>query len=61
MHDYAVFEHNRATIGRWLGIVSILISGGISQMLIKMYNLTGLEAFAKATITTGVIYFILHW
>lgn len=61
MHDYAVFEHNRATIGRWLGIISILISGGISQMLIKMYNLTGWEAFTKATITTGIIYFILHW
>jgi len=61
MHDYAIFEHNRATIGRWLGIISILISGGISQMLIKMYNLTGWEAFTKATITTGVIYFILHW
>ena len=61
MHDYAVFEHNRATIGRWLGIISILISGGISQMLIKMYNLTGWEAFTKATITTGILYFILHW
>lgn len=61
MHDYAVFEHNRAAIGRWLGIISILISGGISQVLITAYSLTGMEAFAKATITTGVIYFILHW
>lgn len=61
MHDYAVFEHNRATIGRWLGVISILISGGISQILIEIYSLTGLEAFAKATIATGVIYFILHW
>lgn len=61
MHDYAVFEHNRATIGRWLGVISILISGGISQLLIEIYSLTGLEAFAKATIATGVIYFILHW
>lgn len=60
MHDYAVFGHNRATIGRWLGVISILISGGISQVLIMMYNLTGVEAFAKATITTGLIYFILH-
>jgi hypothetical protein len=61
MHDYAVFEHNRATIGRWLGVISILISGGMSQAFITVYSLTGMEAFTKATITTGVIYFILHW
>lgn len=61
MHDYAVFGHNRATIGRWIGIIAILISGAISQVLISMYSLTGIEAFAKATVTTGVIYFVLHW
>lgn len=61
MHDYAIFEHDRAAIGRWLGVFAILISGGISQVFIISYNLTGLEAFSKATITTSVVYFILHW
>ena len=61
MHDYAIFGHSRTTIGRWLGVISILLAGGISQVLITMYNLTGLEAFTKATVATGVIYFILHW
>ncbi len=61
MHDYAVFGHDRTVIGRWLGVISILSAGGISQLLALAQNLTGIEAFTKATITTGVIYFILHW
>jgi hypothetical protein len=61
MHDYAIFNHDRAKIGRWLGVISILIAGTISQILIEIYNLTGIEAFAKATITIGLIYFILHY
>jgi len=61
VHDYAVFGHDRTTIGRWLGIGAILISGGISQLLIITNNLTGIEAFGKATITTGLVYFILHY
>ena len=61
MHNYAIFGHDRAKIGRWLGVVSIAISGGMSQLLVHVYALTGIEAFTKATITTAVIYFILHW
>jgi len=61
VHNYAIFGHDRAKIGRWLGVVSIAISGGMSQLLVHVYALTGIEAFTKATITTAVIYFILHW
>lgn len=61
MHDYAVFGHDRSSIGRWLGLLAILIAGGISQLTAKLANMTNWEAFSKATITTGVIYFILHW
>ena len=61
MHDYAIFGHDRAAIGRWLGVFAILISGGISQVFIISYSWTGLEAFTKATVATGVVYFILHW
>ena len=60
MHDYAIFGHDRAKIGRWLGVASIAISGGISQLFVHIYALTGIKAFT-ATITTAVIYFILHW
>lgn len=61
MHDYAVFGHDRASIGRWLGFAAIAVAGGIAQILAMASNLTGLDAFTKATITTGLVYFALHW
>ena len=47
MYDYAIFNHDRTKIERWLGVISILIAGTISQILIEIYNLTGIEAFVK--------------
>lgn len=61
MHDYAIFGHDRSSIGRWIGTGSIIISGAISQMVIWMHNISGIYAFSKATITTGITYFILHF
>ncbi|MDD9158402.1 pancortin-3 [Aliivibrio sp. S4TY2] len=61
MHDYAVFGHDRVTIGRWLGFAAITISGGLGQLFAWANNLTGIDAFTKASLTTGVIYLILHW
>lgn len=61
MHDYAVFGHDRSAIGRWLGFISIALSGGIAQLLAIASNLSGIDAFTKATITTGIVYFLLHW
>lgn len=61
MHDYAVFGHDRASIGRWLGFAAIAIAGGVAQFLSMASNLTGLDAFTKATITTGLVYLFLHW
>ncbi|WP_290570011.1 hypothetical protein [Idiomarina sp.] len=61
MHDYAVFGHDRAAIGRWLGVTSIVTAGGIAQLLAIASNLSGIDAFTRATITTGIIYFALHW
>lgn len=61
MHDYAIFGHDRAAIGRWLGVASIVVAGTISQLLANMYGWTGIEAIGKATVTTAATYFILHW
>ncbi|WP_122435259.1 pancortin-3 [Pseudomonas viridiflava] len=61
MHDYAIFGHDRVAIGRWLGTASILVSGGIAQVLTFANQLTGWSGFLKASITTGAVYFILHW
>lgn len=61
MHDYAVFGHDRSAIGRWLGMLAVLGAGAISQVVVVLAGLTGWEAFTKATVTTGVLYFVLHW
>ncbi|HIF9407044.1 TPA: pancortin-3 [Photobacterium damselae] len=61
MHDYAVFGHNRATIGRWLGVSSIVLTGAISSLISYIYKLTGFQAITGVAITTGLIYFVLHW
>ncbi len=61
IHDYAVFGHDRAAIGRWLGVLSIMVTGGLSQVFAMANDLTGMDAFTKITITAGIIYFGLHW
>jgi hypothetical protein len=61
MHDYAIFGHDRVSIGRWLGIGALLIAGWVSEFLIQIKNLTGYEAFGKVTVTIAILYFILHW
>jgi hypothetical protein len=61
MHDYAIVGHDRATVGRWLGFASISIAGGLAQLMAWANNLTGIDIFTRATITTGLVYFCLHW
>lgn len=61
MHDYAIFGHDRANIGRWLGILSLSIAGGISQLLMYATTITGWKIFTTGTITTGFVYFLLHF
>ena len=61
MHDYAIFGHSRASIGRWLGVGSIILTGAISSLLVWLYQITEIEAFATAVVTPAIIYFILHY
>ena len=61
MHDYAVFGHDRAAVGRWLGVAAIILAGGIAQLCGYANSLTGTDVFTKATLTTGAVYFALHW
>lgn len=61
MHDYAIFGHNRSTIGRWLGVASIVLTGAVSSILVWLYQATNIEAFATAVITPALAYFGLHY
>ena len=60
MHDYAVFDHDRATVGRWLGFIAILFAGGLTSLTTYLQGVTGWETFG-ATVATGAIYAFLQW
>lgn len=61
MHDYAIFGHSRASIGRWLGVISVILTGATSSLLVWLYQATKIEAFTTAIITPAIVYFILHY
>ncbi|MCS0540328.1 hypothetical protein NXY55_10055 [Aeromonas veronii] len=61
MHDYAVFGHSRATIGRYLGTASVLLTGLISSIMLWLSQFDGLIFMATTTVSTAALYFILHW
>ena len=61
MHDYAVFGHSRATIGRYLGTASVILTGLISSVILWLHQVDGLSFMAGATVSTAVVYFALHW
>lgn len=46
MHDYAIFGHNRSSIGRWLGVASIVITGSVTSLLIRLGEVTNLQQFS---------------
>lgn len=61
MHEYAVFGHDRSVVGRWLGVIAASVVSGLSQLIPLFTELTGLDAFAKVTLTTGFFYFVLDY
>ncbi|HHQ4902770.1 TPA: hypothetical protein ACSP3M_004068, partial [Aeromonas veronii] len=61
MHDYAVFGHSRATIGRYLGTASVILTGLISSVILWLHQVDGFSFMAGATVSTAAIYFALHW
>lgn len=61
MHEYTILNHDRASIGRWLGISALILAGFVSEWVSKAYSLTGIEALGKVTVTVAVVYFALHW
>ncbi|QNF18593.1 Cap15 family cyclic dinucleotide receptor domain-containing protein [Aeromonas jandaei] len=61
MHDYAVFGHSRATIGRYLGTASVILTGLVSSIALWLSQFDGLMFMATATVSTATLYFILHW
>src|SRR5690606_22196760 len=61
MHDYAIFGHSRISIGRWLGVISVILTGTVSSLLVWLYQATNIQAFTTAIVTPAAIYFLLHY
>lgn len=60
MHNYAIINHNRANIGRWIGLASLAISFAISFLLLKLSMLSESNILTSFTVSSGAIYFCLY-
>lgn len=61
MHDYAIINHNRANIGRWLGVISLSFSFIISSGLLKISAVSQFNILASFTVSSGILYVILYF
>lgn len=61
MHDYAIFNHSRANIGRWLGICSMTISSFFTSVMVAISIWADNPIYAGIGLTSAVIYLVLHW
>ena len=43
MPDYAIFGHSRTSIGRWLGVVSVILTSALSSLFLWLYKATNIE------------------
>lgn len=60
-HPYAVFGHKRESVGRIVGVISLLISPSIGSWLTSVTTLLTGNSLTVITITAGVVYFCLDW
>ncbi|PNO30134.1 pancortin-3 [Vibrio parahaemolyticus] len=61
MHDYAIFNHSRSFIGRYLGIASFIFASALTSMFAALSVITGTALFAGASITSALVYLVLHY
>lgn len=57
-HEYTVVDFDRAIIGRWLGISSLIISSLASKLIINLNSIYGVPAFV---ISSSVIYLVTYF
>ncbi|WP_444946661.1 pancortin-3 [Microbulbifer sp. VTAC004] len=59
MHPYAVFDHKRQVVGRFLGIVSFVASPILGNAIVGLSELTDLQFIGSFVITSSLIYLAL--
>lgn len=60
MHDYAILNHNRANIGRWLGLCSLFLSFVISIGLLKLSTISFFNNLTSFTVSSGILYLSIY-
>jgi SMODS-associating 2TM, beta-strand rich effector domain len=62
LHEYSIIGHQRASIGRWIGVASIVISPVIAGLLQQVAYFSFVPVgIAGMSISAGLIYLGLYW
>lgn len=61
MHVYAVADHSRTVIGRYLGLGAVALTSGASAILLMLSEATGWDIVAGVTITSSIVFTGIHW
>lgn len=61
LHPYAIFDHKRQTIGRYLGVAAFILGPLLSQFFVSLSSLTGLSFLGTFIVSSGIIYLGLDW
>lgn len=65
-HEYSIIGHNRSEIGRWIGILSVVLAPIITSFIIWASQALLLTASIQVqlpvfALSTGLIYLVLYW
>jgi hypothetical protein len=61
MHPYAIFDHQRQVVGRFLGITSFILGPIICSLFVKVSTIDFLSFLKSFVIPSGLIYIALDW
>lgn len=61
MHNYAVLDHDRESIGRWLGSISWAMPPFAAATFASLASSTGWGWIGGLALTSTLTYAVLHW
>lgn len=60
-HPYAIFDHKRQTVGRFLGVISFILGPILSGLIIDLKTISNFEFIGGFILSSSIIYIVLHW
>lgn len=62
LHEYAIVNHSRATVGRWIGVSAAFAAPIVVKLLAYTFSLPFMpDDFSRIAVSSGVIYFAFYW